>query len=197
VLSPALPFAEARQRLHAQGFSHVVSVFELPREFDMLPFGPIEARDELTARSDRIREVEGLVAHDPELLDHLRAHLRFRLDLDPGVLPPPTALAYFPPEMLAVLPDRPRETVALDDLLEPAADVYVKLDIEGAEAAALAGARELIARAAPLLAITVYHRPAGLWEFPSFLVSLQPRYRIFLRTHGVDGTDVLCYAIPE
>ena len=74
--------------------------------------------------------------------------------------------------------------------------VYIKFDVEGAELEALRGTRELIVAAQPLLAVSIYHRPDDLWELPIYLKSLDPNYRLFLRTQGEDGMDVICYAVP-
>lgn len=74
--------------------------------------------------------------------------------------------------------------------------VYVKYDVEGAEWEALRGTEDLIRRSLPLLAVSVYHRPDDLWRLPLHLRSLSPAYRLFLRTQGDDGMDVICYAIP-
>jgi FkbM family methyltransferase len=74
--------------------------------------------------------------------------------------------------------------------------VYVKYDVEGAEWEALAGTEELIRSARPVLAVSVYHRPDDLWLLPLRLRALDPDYRLYLRTQGEDGMDVICYAVP-
>lgn len=74
--------------------------------------------------------------------------------------------------------------------------VYIKFDVEGAEREALRGAEELIAAAPPLMAVSIYHRPDDLWKLPIYLKSIDPSYRLFLRTQGEDGMDVICYAVP-
>ncbi|MEP6569277.1 MAG: FkbM family methyltransferase [Acidobacteriota bacterium] len=76
------------------------------------------------------------------------------------------------------------------------APIYLKFDVEGAEWDALKGARELL-NAHPILAISAYHRPNDLWELPLYLASLKLGYKFFLRTHGEDGMDAVCYAIPS
>lgn len=76
------------------------------------------------------------------------------------------------------------------------AEVYVKYDTEGAEWEALAGTRRLIEEARTTLAVSIYHRPDDLWQLPLFLKSLDGGYRLFLRTQGEDGMDVICYALP-
>lgn len=73
--------------------------------------------------------------------------------------------------------------------------LYIKFDVEGAERDALAGAEELIRRARPIIAISVYHRPDDLWELPLYLQALDLGYKLFLRTLGEDGMDVICYAV--
>jgi FkbM family methyltransferase len=75
--------------------------------------------------------------------------------------------------------------------------VYVKYDVEGAELDALEGTRELIARARPTLAVSVYHRPDDLWELPLYLASLGAGYRLYFRTQGSDGMDAICYAVTR
>ncbi len=74
---------------------------------------------------------------------------------------------------------------------------YVKFDVEGAEWEALEGMRNLIELKDPLLAVSVYHRPDDLWQLPLYLKSLNPAYRLFLRTQGEDGMDVICYALSS
>ena len=87
--------------------------------------------------------------------------------------------------------------VAIDDLIVPdERPVFVKYDIEGGESEALSGTSRLIRLAQPLLAISIYHRPDDLWQLPLQARSLNPDYRLYVRTQGEDGTDVVCYAIP-
>jgi FkbM family methyltransferase len=88
------------------------------------------------------------------------------------------------------------ECVTLDAQLRDETPTYLKLDVEGAEADALAGGQEVIRRARPIVAVSVYHRPADLWELPLYLHSLYAGYRFYLRTHDHDGTEVVCYALP-
>lgn len=89
------------------------------------------------------------------------------------------------------------ETLALDDLLTetpPDVDLYIKLDVEGAEAAALQGARRTIAERLPFLSMAVYHHPADLWRLPQMVHAIQEDYCFRLRSHGADGADLMIYA---
>lgn len=87
------------------------------------------------------------------------------------------------------------ETVSLDDVVgETAAPYFVKMDIEGAEQAALQGSVGLLrGEPRPALAVSVYHRVEDLWRIPQF-IRAHGDYRLFLRTEGDDGMGIVCYA---
>jgi FkbM family methyltransferase len=89
------------------------------------------------------------------------------------------------------------EVVPLTEVVAPHQPMYIKFDIEGAEAAALRGAAPLIRATHPWLAVSVYHRPDDLWDIPVYLRSLVGEYRLLLRTHGEDGMDIICYAVTD
>ena len=84
----------------------------------------------------------------------------------------------------------------LDRLCATTRATFIKMDIEGAEGAALAGARATILRDRPILAICAYHRPTDLWRLPLMVHDLIPSYRMYLRTHESDGWDAVAYAVP-
>ena len=84
----------------------------------------------------------------------------------------------------------------LDDLLCDCVPTFIKMDIEGYELKALAGAAKVIKQYNPILAVCVYHRPDHLWRIPLFIKSLSDQYRFFLRSHGQEGWDLVCYAVP-
>jgi FkbM family methyltransferase len=89
------------------------------------------------------------------------------------------------------------ECVTLDSVFEDqSGPTFIKMDIEGAELDALAGARRTLERYAPALAICSYHRQSDLWRIPRLIHSINPGYRLFLRPHLADGWDLVCYAIP-
>nr|WP_246733300.1 FkbM family methyltransferase [Methylobacterium sp. BTF04] len=85
--------------------------------------------------------------------------------------------------------------VRLDDTIRRAGDIYVKLDIEGAEIDALQGMSRLLAQR-PTLAVSLYHRPADLWEIPRLITALYDRPRFRLRQHGHHGFDTVLYVMP-
>ena len=57
---------------------------------------------------------------------------------------------------------------------------FLKMDIEGAEMEALAGAAKSIRRFRPKLAISVYHRPTDLTAIPEYIDSLGVPYDFYL-----------------
>ena len=95
----------------------------------------------------------------------------------------------------------------LDDFLKSKPVTFIKMDIEGAEMAALHGAAEIITRLRPKLAISCYHQHrngvfmgnSDLFDVPSYVKSLVPEYQILIRHHklGWDFYETVCYAIPQ
>jgi len=88
------------------------------------------------------------------------------------------------------------DAAPLDELVLDMAPTFVKMDIEGAEAEALEGARQLISRHRPILSICLYHRQSDLWRIPLLIHSIYPGYRHFLRPHETDGWQTVGYAVP-
>ncbi len=87
--------------------------------------------------------------------------------------------------------------MAIDDVVTAPPPTFVKMDIEGAESAALAGARAGIRDGRSLLAISAYHKQADLWELPHQVRDMAADYRMFLRPHAGEGFDTVLYAIPQ
>ena len=87
--------------------------------------------------------------------------------------------------------------VALDDAIPDFPATLLKLDIEGAEPEALAGAAGLIRRARPRLAVCVYHRPEHLWTIPQMVRREHPAYDLLLRLHRFSAFDLVMYALPR
>ena len=89
------------------------------------------------------------------------------------------------------------QTVTLDTAVPGFCPNYVKLDIEGAEAAALRGMAKTIRASRPALAVCVYHKPADLWEIPMLVEDLLPDSDFYLRAHAWNGFDLVFYAVPH
>ena len=88
------------------------------------------------------------------------------------------------------------ECIPIDELTTEAAPTFIKMDIEGAELDALAGARRSLQTHRPILSICVYHKQDDLWRIPLFINALAEDYHLFLRLHEADGKELVCYAVP-
>jgi FkbM family methyltransferase len=89
------------------------------------------------------------------------------------------------------------ESIPLDELLTTEKPTFIKMDIEGSEQNALGGAREIIRINHPILAICVYHIKNDLWKIPLKINDINQNYHLFLRPHGDDCWDTVCYAVPK
>lgn len=75
----------------------------------------------------------------------------------------------------------PIQMVSVDELHTPFS--YIKMDVEGSEAAALRGGAYTLSQFKPKLNIACYHRSEDLYQLPLLINQLQPNYQIFLRRH--------------
>jgi FkbM family methyltransferase len=86
------------------------------------------------------------------------------------------------------------DVVSIDDTLRNEYVSFIKMDVEGAEKEALAGAEKTIMQYRPNLAICVYHKREDLIEIPLFINRLVPEYKIYLRHHTKGCAETVCYA---
>jgi FkbM family methyltransferase len=94
----------------------------------------------------------------------------------------------------------PAETCSVDDfvLRENLQRVdFIKMDIEGAERAALKGAMATIKKYKPKLAISIYHSLEDLTYIPRLIGSIEPCYRLFLDHHTIHEEETVLYAIAN
>lgn len=84
------------------------------------------------------------------------------------------------------------QTITIDSLGEK--PTFIKMDIEGSELEALRGARETITSCKPRLAVCLYHKKEDILDIPSFILSLAPEYKIFIRHHSLTNLDTVLYA---
>ena len=92
-------------------------------------------------------------------------------------------------------------TVSIDDyVMQNAVEKidFIKMDIEGSEAAALMGSEKTIKKFKPKLAICVYHKKDDLWTLPQLIKSLVPEYQFYLNHHTISGIETVLYCrVPE
>lgn len=84
----------------------------------------------------------------------------------------------------------------IDSLIPEDEEVtFIKMDIEGGEYEALLGARRVIQKNKPRLAISIYHNGEDYYRLPLLVKELVPEYKIAIRHHKkihVD-TDMYCW----
>jgi FkbM family methyltransferase len=73
----------------------------------------------------------------------------------------------------------------------------VKLHIEGSEYPAICGAIDTFTRCRPILALTTYHTPDGLWKIQEYLMDRLEGYDFFIRLHAYCGIGCITYAVPS
>jgi FkbM family methyltransferase len=85
---------------------------------------------------------------------------------------------------------------SLDSLARewPSLPTYIKADLEGADVAALEGAREVIARATPRIAITTYHAADHAARIEALLREVDPRYRVRVKGIADLGCPMMLHA---
>ena len=84
---------------------------------------------------------------------------------------------------------------SVDSVVGDGPCTLLKLDVEGAERAALTGARETLRRCRPRLNVACYHRSEDIFDLPLLVHALCPGHRLFLRHHPyVPAWDVNLYA---
>jgi len=88
------------------------------------------------------------------------------------------------------------ECVSLDEVIT-CAPTLIKMDIEGSEPLALAGASNIIKKHKPILAVCLYHAIEHLWEIPLWIKALVPDYDLFLRRYSDECWEIVCYAVPR
>lgn len=74
---------------------------------------------------------------------------------------------------------------------------FIKMDIEGAELAALKGCMETIKRFKPKLAISLYHKWEDYVVIPAYLQKICPEYTFYLGHHTIHASETVLYAIKK
>ena len=69
------------------------------------------------------------------------------------------------------------------------------MDIEGSELKALLGAKELLEKQKPKLAICIYHLYNDLWEIPLLIKNINPSYKLYMGHHSQNLFETVIYAI--
>lgn len=83
----------------------------------------------------------------------------------------------------------------LDSLLRDVPVTFLKMDVEGMECAALRGAKQIIRKNHPKLAVCTYHSNADMIEVPKLILELDPSYRLYFRHYTNALVETVCYAV--
>lgn len=89
------------------------------------------------------------------------------------------------------------EVDTLDHMLGDTRVTFIKMDIEGAELNALQGAKNIIEKYRPKLAISIYHKAEDIFELPLYIKSLVPEYKFYLRHYSTHTMETVLYAVIE
>lgn len=74
---------------------------------------------------------------------------------------------------------------------------FIKADIEGYERQMLLGARNIIEENLPKLAICIYHNPEDLYTIPLLIKSFSNRYKMDIRKHAYDDSEIVLYCYVD
>lgn len=72
----------------------------------------------------------------------------------------------------------------------------IKMDIEGAEIAALQGAKNVIDKFKPTFAVSVYHDPEHILAAYELLKDQYPKYKFFMRHYSEGFAETVLFAVP-
>lgn len=86
------------------------------------------------------------------------------------------------------------EVVAVDEVVDGKV-TFIKMDIEGSELKALHGAEQKIKKYKPKLAICIYHKVEDIIDIPSYIHSLVPEYKFYIRHYSFGQEETVLYAI--
>lgn len=164
---------------------------------------------DLVGPHGRVRSFE----FEPNNVERLRANLALNEALAGRIEVDERALWHHDGQVLDLTPFGPATTVrehtaetgevltvpsaSIDGLVTsgalPRVD-FIKLDIEGAELAALQGAQATLKRDRPRMAIALYHRPEDWTAIPGFLRDLGVGYRFSLGHFTVHQEETVLFA---
>lgn len=152
-------------------------------------------------------EIEKCIAFEPDPLNFIHlAKVAKKID---GVIPIPcgvgdkTEFLRFKPQndMGSFLDPNGNlniQCVSLDDIASSFNPNIIKMDIEGYEEKALLGAKNLLKKYKPNLAISVYHKPSDIYKIPLYIKNIYgENCDYYLRRHSRAIADTIFYAKPH
>ena len=87
--------------------------------------------------------------------------------------------------------------VTLDSIDECKDATFIKMDIEGSEFYAIKGAKNIIKRNHPVLAICIYHSLDDMLRLVEYIHNMDNNYRIYIRHHSPFITETVMYCVYD
>lgn len=84
------------------------------------------------------------------------------------------------------------ECCSIDEIVKGKVS-FIKMDIEGAELKALMGAKNTIMHDRPKMAICIYHKKSDILDIGSYLLSLNPDYKMWIRHYSTFRWETVLY----
>ncbi len=110
----------------------------------------------------------------------------------------PVSLGGYSPGFRASTPNIPLRT--LDNMVtnnEIGTFHFIKMDIEGSELNALAGAELCLSKFKPKLAISLYHNPDDLFTIPLYIKQKHPFYSMHIDQYTIHNDETVLYCIAK
>ena len=92
------------------------------------------------------------------------------------------------------------KTISIDDFFEQynlTKVDFIKMDIEGVELDALIGAKNILIKYRPKLAISIYHNINHFFEVSKFINSLNLNYKFYIDHFTTHGEETILFAIVD
>ncbi len=89
------------------------------------------------------------------------------------------------------------DSYALDELEFEHAPTFIKMDVEGFEPNVIFGAKKIIQKYTPIIAVSIYHKFDHIWKLPLAINALSNNYNFYLRPHFMTGWELVFYAVPK
>ncbi len=87
---------------------------------------------------------------------------------------------------------------SVDSILDGKPATIIKMDVEGCEREALWGSADTIAKYAPRLMVSLYHRNEDIFTLPLLIKTLNPHYDIYIRHQlYIPAWETNLYAVPK
>jgi FkbM family methyltransferase len=83
----------------------------------------------------------------------------------------------------------------VDGIVKDDPVTFIKMDVESAEKETIMGARVLLNRFKPKIAVSVYHKKEDIFNIPLLLNEIIPEYKLYLRHYSQGSPETVCYAV--